>query len=145
MCPNAVRRFHITANKLEEQIKNFENQLDKQSANKIEINPQAEYLSAVKRVIHTATFDGQTLWSNSGRQFEATEETNGWNNQENATAIIFALRCEALGILSTFNVYPAINKEKAVIYASRGNQRRNDVLNVWIVEKRDTSSGTVES
>lgn len=45
------------------------------------------------------TFVGKTVWSNYRPQFEATAESNGWTDQEKATALILVLSGKALEIL----------------------------------------------
>ncbi|POS82547.1 hypothetical protein EPUL_004988, partial [Erysiphe pulchra] len=49
--------------------------------------------------ISPPTFDGKTPWCTYQKQFEAAAKANGWDEGEKVTALIVALRGEALNIL----------------------------------------------
>ena len=59
------------------------------------------YVTSVSRTLQPLTYDGQTPWSLYKKQFEAAVTANLWEEEQKATALVIALRGEALEILQT--------------------------------------------
>ncbi|KAJ3662766.1 hypothetical protein Zmor_007095 [Zophobas morio] len=61
------------------------------------------YVTSGPRTIQPPTRDGQTPWSSYKKQFEAAATANLWEEGQNATALVIALRSAVLEILQTLS------------------------------------------
>nr|WP_253308776.1 hypothetical protein [Rickettsia endosymbiont of Ceutorhynchus assimilis] len=100
--------------------------------------------------IKPPTFDGSTSWTMYIRQFEAAANTNGWNDQEKATALIVALREPALDLLQSIpSIYQQNYQHLSQTLELRfGDHYRQEVFRTQVksrVQKPDESLQEFES
>ena len=84
--------------------------------------------------IKPPTFDGKTPWANFLLQFEAAARANGWTLAEKASALIVALRGDAIDVLQTIPLevqddYRLMVRKLELRY---GHERLKDVYHVQL-------------
>lgn len=90
------RKFEDYSLNLEQRFSKLENEKKNYADSSFKIGNNGE---PARMKISPPTFDGKTPWCTYQKQFEAAANANGWDEGEKATALIVALRGEALNIL----------------------------------------------
>ena len=102
--------------------------------------------SSYSSKIKAPSFDGKQSWTTYHKQFEAAATAGGWTDEEKATALILALRGEALDILHSVSEseqqsYATLTERLEMRY---GNRHLQQVYQAQLKNKQQRPSETLQ-